>query len=104
MKTSLALVGTIAIVGAAHAGPQEANEPASRSVVTLKVSGMRCHMCAATVERAAKKLDGVIAVTANQPQGSAEVTYDAARTSPEDIARLLTAKSGFRSEAPKPRK
>lgn len=104
MKTSLALVGTIAIVGAAHAGPQEAHEPARRSVVTLKVSGMRCHMCAAIVERTAKKLAGVIAATANQPQGTAEVTYDAARTSPGDIARFLTTKSGFKSALPKPRK
>ena len=104
MKTSLAIIGAIAIVGSAHAGAEQAAQPENQRVVTLKVSGMQCHLCAGTVERTAKKLTGVVAVMADQPKGVAEITYDATKTSPDEIAKLLTRHSGFKTELPKQRK
>ena len=104
MKTSLAIIGAVAIVGSAHAGAEQAAQPENQRVVTLKVSGMQCHLCVGTVERTAKKLNGVVAATADQPKGIAEITYDATKTSPDEIAKLLTRHSGFKTELPKPRK
>lgn len=101
IRTSVAMFGAIAIVGSAHAGAQEAVQPEKQRLVTLKVSGMQCHLCAGTVERTAKDLTGVLAAKANQPKGTAEIKYDAAKTSPEEIARLLTKRSGFKTEVPK---
>lgn len=104
MKAPLAIVGAIVIVGSAQAGAEQATQVENQRVVTLKVSGMQCHLCAATVERTAKTLTGVVATTADQPKGTAEITYDAAKTSPEEIAKQLTKQSGFKTELPKSRK
>jgi copper chaperone CopZ len=104
MNTPLAIIGAIAIVGSAQAGAEQAAQPENQRVATLKVSGMRCHLCAASVERTARKLTGVVAATADQPKGIAEITYDATKTSPEEIAKLLTKHSGFKTELPKQRK
>jgi copper chaperone CopZ len=104
MNTPLAIIGAIAIVGSAHAGAEQAAQPENQRVATLKVSGMQCHLCAGTVERTAKKLTGVVAATADQPKGIAEITYDATKTSPEEIAKQLTKQSGFKSELQKQRK
>ena len=104
MKTALSIMSAIAIVGSAQAGAEQAAQPEKQSVVTLKVSGMQCHLCAGTVERTAKELTGVLTAKADQPKGTAEIKYDASRTSPEEIARLLTKRSGFKTEVPKARK
>jgi copper chaperone CopZ len=101
MKTALSIMSAIAIVGSAQAGAEQAAQPEKQSVVTLKVSGMQCHLCAGTVERTAKELTGVLTAKADQPKGTAEIKYDAAKTSPEEIARLLTRRSGFKTEVPK---
>ena len=104
MKAPLAIIGAIAIVGSAQAGAEQATQPENQRIVTLRVSGMQCHLCAATVERTAKKLTGVVAASADQPKGIAEITYDTTKTSPEEIAKQLTKQSGFKTELPKSRK
>lgn len=104
MNTPFAIISAIALVGSAQPGQEGVAQAENQRVVTLKVSGMQCHICAGTVERAAKELAGVIAATADQPKGTAEISYDAAKTSPEAIARFLTRKSGFKAELPKQRK
>lgn len=104
MNTPLAILGAIAIVGSAHAGAEQAIQPENQRVVTLKVSGMQCHLCAATIERTAKKVTGVVAATADQRKGSAEISYDASKISPDEIAKQLTKQSGFKTELQRPRK
>jgi copper chaperone CopZ len=69
--------------------------------VILKVSGMSCSACAKTVEKEAKKIDGVKAAKVSQPKGEAEITYDPAKTSPEAIAKRISDKTPFKAEAPK---
>ena len=66
------------------AGAQTTDKP-----VVLKVSGMSCGVCAKTVEKEARKIDGVKAAKVSQPKGEAEITYDPAKTSPEAIALSL---------------
>ena len=75
----------------------QAGDKKEHAVCTLKVSGMVCSACSATVEKTAKKLDGVIAATASQPKGTAEITYDPTKTTPEMIATAVQKKSGFKA-------
>lgn len=80
MNPTPIILGAVAIIGATEASAQERARPAERATVSLKVSGMSCSVCAATVERVAKRVRGVVAATASQPRGTAEVTYDATAT------------------------
>lgn len=64
---------------------------------TLKISGMTCGGCEGAVKIAAKRVEGVKTVTASAKTGTAEVTYDAAKTSPDAIARAVTVSSGFKA-------
>jgi len=76
---------------------QKADQRATK-VCTLKVSGMTCAGCEAAVRMAARSIDGVKDVKASYAKRNAEVTYDPSKTSPEAIAKVITAKSGFKAE------
>jgi copper chaperone CopZ len=65
---------------------------------TLKVSGMHCGACAATVENAAKKVAGVASVKASQPEGTASVTYDPFKTTLEAVAKAINQQTPFKAE------
>jgi len=56
--------------------------------VTLKVNGMSCGGCVASVERVLKAVPGVVAVKVQLSPGLAEVNFDPART---QVAALKTA-------------
>ena len=70
---------------------------------TLKVSGMHCGACAATVEKAAKKVEGVAAVKASQPDGTATVTCDPLKTTLDAVAKAINAETPFKAVTPKKR-
>ncbi|MBI1873673.1 MAG: heavy-metal-associated domain-containing protein [Acidobacteria bacterium] len=72
-----------------------------QAVCKLKVTGMTCGGCEGAVKLAAKRVDGVRSVTVSYKMGTADVTYDAAKTSPEAIAKAVTANSGFKAEVAK---
>src|SRR5258708_31779173 len=97
MRTLVVAISLMAIFGLG-AGAQQTDAP---KVCVLKVSGMSCSACAKTVEKEAKKINGVKSAKVSQPNGQAEITYDPAKTSPEAIAKRITDKSGFNAEAPK---
>lgn len=71
------------------------------AMCTLKVTGMTCGGCESAVKLAAKRVDGVKSVTASAKSGTADVTYDPSKTSPEAIAKAVTANSGFKAEVAK---
>ena len=56
--------------------------------VTLRVDGMTCGGCVASVERVLKAVPGVVAVKVQLSPGLAEVNFDPART---QVAALKTA-------------
>lgn len=103
MRMTLAFVGTIILALVATTGStvsaQNGKGPAT-DVVTLKVTGMTCGGCEASVQHAARNVDGVKAVKASSDKGIVEVTYDPAKTTPAAIAKVISEKSGFRAEAP----
>lgn len=70
---------------------------------TFKISGMTCGACAKTIESVGKKIAGVSAVTVDYPKGVARVTFDAEKTSTDQIAKLLTRRSITRGNRRTPR-
>jgi copper chaperone len=56
--------------------------------ITLKIDGMTCGGCVASVERVLKAVPGVAAVKVQLSPGLAEVNFDPART---NVATLRTA-------------
>ncbi|MBK8002108.1 MAG: cation transporter [Verrucomicrobia bacterium] len=63
---------------------------AAGSTVTLKVTGMTCDKCAAGVQKALKKVDGVKAAEVSLDKEQAVVTVDAAKAKPSNSLRRLT--------------
>lgn len=49
---------------------------------------------------AAKRIDGVKDCKASYKKGTAEVTYDPSKTTPEAIARAISETTGFKTTAP----
>lgn len=49
---------------------------------------------------AAKRIDGVKDCKANYKKGTAEVTYDPSKTTPDAIAKVISEKTGFKATAP----
>lgn len=98
MRKVLALMGLLTILGFGAPVAAQSDKSAEGDVCTLKVKGMACSACAAKVEQTALKLDGVKAATVSQPKGTAEITYDAAKTNPAAIAKYISENSGFKAE------
>jgi copper chaperone CopZ len=102
MRKALAIMGLLSALGlGSTAASQESDKPKTGDVCVLKVSGMACGACAATVEKAAMRIDGVTAAKVSQPKGTAEITYDPAKTTPDAIAKIISEKTGFQAEVPK---
>lgn len=80
---------------------QKAAEKDELTKVTFKVEGMTCGGCEAAVKMAAKNVEGVKDAKASHEKGTAEITYDPAKTTPEAIAKAITENSGFKAHVPK---
>jgi copper chaperone CopZ len=93
---AIALVGVLGFPGSAQA-------PAQQTTV-LKVSGMSCGECAKTVEKEAKKIEGVVAALVDQPKGQARITYESAKVSEDVIVKRLRDKTQFEIQAPSEKK
>ena len=104
MRTIVAIAGILSVLGFSAAA-QTGEKAQTGKMCLLKVSGMHCGACATTVEKTAKKIEGVTAAKASQPKGTAEIIYDPAKTSPEAIAKIINEKTPFKAEvSPAPRK
>lgn len=71
------------------------------SHVLLDVQGMHCAGCAALIENALSKLDGVTAARVNLVGGQASVQFDPDRIGPEQLAAALT-QGGYQVEIIEP--
>ncbi|NOZ58098.1 MAG: heavy metal translocating P-type ATPase, partial [Euryarchaeota archaeon] len=61
---------------------------------SLRITGMTCAMCVATIEKALKGLEGVQEVSVNLGTESARVVYDPGMVSLEDIRQAIE-KTGY---------
>lgn len=104
MRMTIAAVG-VAVLSMALSGwfwsaqAQKAEGIPQTKICTLKVAGMVCAGCEVAVKMAAKKVDGVTDAKASHETGTAEITYDPAKTNPEAIAKAITEHSGYEAEA-----
>lgn len=98
MKGALALMTILGLLGFGSTAIAQSDQRAAGDVCTLKIEGMACSACAARVEKEALKIEGVTAAKVSQPKGTAEITFDASRTSPETIAKIITDNTGFKAE------
>lgn len=106
MRKILILAAAVLIGGGVTAAVAPAQstqtKPAEATkVCTVKVTGMTCSGCEAAVKIAAKQIDGVTAASASYAKGTADVTYDPAKTSPEAIAKAIAAKTGYKTAVAK---
>lgn len=95
MRHILAVMSLLAMAGAMTTAQEKTADGRAATTCTLKVTGMFCSACAKSVEKAAKKVDGVKTASASQPNGIAEISYDPAKTSPDAIAKMITKRTGF---------
>ncbi|MGH9383593.1 MAG: heavy-metal-associated domain-containing protein [Vicinamibacterales bacterium] len=101
MRKGLAVMGLLGVFAIGAAADQTTDTGKTGQICVLKVSGMICNACAATVEKTVKKIDGVKQTKVSQRKGSAEITYDPAKTTPEAIAKIINQKTNFKAEPPK---
>ena len=57
---------------------------------TLAVEGMNCASCVSHVERAARRVPGVVSCDVSLPMGRAELSFDPALANPADVAAAIT--------------
>ncbi|SRR5712692_9665848 len=95
MIVGLLAVGTFAVTQSAVT--RVAQQRTATKMCTLKVTGMTCAGCSTAVKLAARTIDGVKDATASYEKGTAEITYDPAKTNPDAIAKVVTEKSGFKA-------
>jgi copper chaperone CopZ len=95
------LIGDVATVTVGRAQSTHAKPAEATKVCTMKVTGMTCAGCEAAVKIAAKQIAGVKDAKASYAKGTAEVTYDSAKTSPDTIAKAIALKTGYKTEVAK---
>ena len=59
--------------------------------VTLTVLGMHCQSCALRIERALKKVKGVVGVTVNLPLGHVVVEYQPGDSTEDQLKQAVRA-------------
>lgn len=95
------LISVVATTTAVRAQSTQTKPAEATKVCTMKVTGMTCSGCEAAVKIAAKRVDGVKDAKASYAKGTAEVTYDPAKTSPDAIAKAIAQKTGYKTEVAK---
>ena len=67
--------------------------------VTIKVEGMKCTKCSASVTKALKATDGVEEAQVSSDKGEAVVTYDDQKLSETKLREVIN-KTGFKAVEP----
>src|SRR3989304_277197 len=75
---------------------------ASEARLDLAVTGMSCAGCAANVERALRKVDGVREAGVNIATAKATVLYDPGVVAPADLVKAIVAAGYGVAAAPDP--
>lgn len=97
MRNMFALIGILGVLGSSSTAMAQSGEKRT-SQTTLKVEGMACGACAATIEKLVKKVEGVASATVSQPKGMADITFDPAKTNAEALVKIINQKTSFKAE------
>ncbi len=76
-------------------------EAAKGNKVELKITGMTCGGCAASVSRVLGKTQGVLDQEVKFPGDVAVITYDPEKVKPEDLVAVIEEKTNFKAEVKK---
>lgn len=87
--TSADSARTSGTTAAGGAGTPLTDSRAGGQRVVLAVQGMSCESCERTVSAMLRRTPGVLTATVSVARGEAVVTYDPARTTPADLARVV---------------
>ena len=109
MRTSRLVIGILAVTLALAAATwtsqaQKGKEQVQTAQVTFKVEGMTCAGCEAGVKLATKAINGVQDAKASFKNGTADITYDPTKTTPDAIAKVITERTGFKTVPQSPSK
>jgi periplasmic mercuric ion binding protein len=96
MKSRLAKLLSIFTLGVLLAGTALAADQTAK----FKVTGMYCDACQTKIQQALNKTDGVKNAAVNLNSGSATVTFDDAKVTPEQIIKIIE-KEGYKAEVQK---
>ncbi len=69
----------------------------NEKIVKLKITGMTCTGCSNYISTALKAMDGVIDQSIEYPNDLATITYNADKTNPEVIIKVIE-KAGYQAE------
>jgi|GEM_PF-2200228 len=58
-------------------------------IETFEVRGMRCSSCSFFIKKTIKQIDGVKSVEVNYGTEKAKITYDPAKTNPNDLSKAI---------------
>lgn len=106
MRNILVLAATLALgsLSTATATRVDTMQPRPAESIkscTLEVTGMTCAGCEAAVKLAAKGIAGVKDAKASYAKGTADVTFDPAKTTAVAIASTIAQKTGYKVEVAK---
>ena len=109
MRTSRLVIAILAVTLALAAATwtsqaQKVNEQVQTAQVTFKIEGMTCAGCEAGVKLAATAISGVQDAKASFKNGTADITFDPTKTTPDAIAKAITERTGFKTVPQSPSK
>jgi copper chaperone CopZ len=84
---------------AASARPVATPVVADTQRVTIKVTGMFCESCEASVRTMLKRTPGVFAATVDAKRGEVVVAYDPAKTTPQALVDVIN-RLGYKATLP----
>ena len=95
------IVSLLAFTYGVQAQDKPLKEAAKGNKVELKITGMTCGGCAATVSRVLDKTQGVLDQEVKFPGDVAVITYDPEKVKPEDLVAVIEEKTNFKAEVKK---
>ncbi len=95
------IVSLLAFTYGVQAQDKPLKEAAKGNKVELKITGMTCGGCAATVSRVLDKTQGVLDQEVKFPGDVAVITYDPEKVKPEDLVAAIEEKTSFKAEVKK---
>ena len=98
MRVATIAMSLVFVIGSVLVAAQDKGDTAPKTCV-IEIADMACSSCAAAVQKALMKMDGVKAAEVSQPAGTASVTYDSTKTNPDVLAKAITKKTGFSAKA-----
>jgi copper chaperone CopZ len=91
LVAAVLLAPAVLVLSAPPAAAQDTSQ------VSLRVQGMVCPNCERTVESVLSGTEGVVSAEADRRTASVTITYDPARTTPEQLAGVINSQTYYQA-------